>query len=252
MASSDEAEEDRNSDNVIATATTTAAEAMATDLNFNDDVSFVRQVSDAGSTTSCARQVSDSSSSSGGGGIGSTGAGYAFEGETDDFVVSTGFDDFAQGSAVAAAGVPSAAVQQSWNGVPFGAGNYSTDDAGNNPGVVPISSGPLAGGSWRSPTAGGPRVTVRIRSPSDGSIASSSTSRQRSMTVPPPWPMSAVPHSSMMHHNWHRRHRHPHGHGGSEEEDGSLVLARYGQGDNAKMLIEMDRLRLVDPETTIA
>ncbi|CAM9669125.1 unnamed protein product [Pylaiella littoralis] len=251
VASSDEAEDDSNSDSVAATATaTTTAEAMARDFNVNGSVCCVRQISDADSTTSCARQVSDASSSSSGGG-GGTGVGCTFEGETDDYVSGTDFVGCAQGSAASTDVAAAAAAPKSWGECSFGGGDYSAGggSSGNGPGGVPISSGPHAGGSWRSPTGGGPRVTVRICSPPDDSNSNSRLRR----TVPPPWPMSAVPHSSMMNTWQHHGHLHRRGRGGSDEEDGSLVFAnRFAPSDDAKVLVEMARLRLVDAETASA
>lgn len=251
VASSDEAEEDSND----AGAAAAASDAVVSDGI--DGATFARQVSDADS--SCARQISDASSSSGssgsssscGGGDGGGNIGYAFEGEAEaDVVIGTGADALAHGTAACAAPTPLSlpALQELGNDHP-----------------LPVVAGPHAGGSWRPRTAGGPRVKVRICSPRTGG-----SGRRRSMTVPPPWPPTVVPPSAVMngwrnepattrHDNNQQQQQRLHRlryldvcDNSIDNEDGSLVSALglgFGLSDDAKMLIGLDRLRLVDPET---
>ncbi|CAM9630614.1 unnamed protein product, partial [Scytosiphon promiscuus] len=119
-------------------------------------------------------------------------------------------------------------------------------DGGGCDDILPVPcESPLAGGRWRRPAATTPRVRVRISS-ARGTVTSGGSRRQRSMTVPPPWPLTAGPHN-----RWQKQRRlQQRAYRGGEEEDGSLESADgSGLSEDAKMLLGMDRLRLFDPET---
>ncbi|CAB1108531.1 unnamed protein product [Ectocarpus sp. CCAP 1310/34] len=263
--SSDEADED----STVIAASAAAECAISTTCDSSRGAECARQVSDADdNNASCARQVSDSSSSScssasGSGAIGGFGAErYAFEGD-DDSIIGIAADPFVDLDTAAAAGLSfSLPAAHHWGGGGGGGGGVLVP-----PQPLVAATGPHAGGSWQPAAAGAPRVSVRI----SGGGGGVGTSRERSMTVPPPWPATMLPTSALMNgwsagpiagaghsgdggNSWRRqrqggrrRCRGDSGRDGSgEEDDGSLVSAAVGLSDDAKMLIGMNRLRLVD------
>ncbi|CAN0464845.1 unnamed protein product, partial [Ectocarpus sp. 12 AP-2014] len=197
--SSDEADED----STVIDASAAAECAISTTCDSSRGAECARQVSDADdNSASCARQVSDSSSSScssssngssgsgsGSGVIGGVGAErYVFEGD-DDGIIGTAADRFVDLDTAAAAGLSfSLPAAHHWGG-----GGVVVP-----PQPLVAATGPHAGGSWQPAAAGAPRVSVRISGGGGGGGGVVGTSRERSMTVPPPWPATMVPTSALM------------------------------------------------------